>query len=94
VSRFERIGCGDGHVSPYQIGTQCFRIGTVKTHHFAPESSLVSETGKAERNDGRAVASSAEATTPQNVQVAIWSVADKAKIFIFLQLMVGMASQA
>src|SRR5450755_804104 len=24
VSPFERIGCGDGHVSPYQIGTQFF----------------------------------------------------------------------
>src|ERR1700693_5309209 len=28
VSPFERIGYGDGHVSPYQIGTQCFRNGT------------------------------------------------------------------
>jgi hypothetical protein len=43
---------------------------------------VVSETGKAERNEGRAVASSAEATTPHNVQAAIWSVNDKAKIFI------------
>src|ERR1700728_752178 len=24
VSPFERIGCGDGHISPYQIGTRVF----------------------------------------------------------------------
>jgi hypothetical protein len=28
VSPFERIGCGDGHVSPYQIGISGFRNGT------------------------------------------------------------------
>src|ERR1700685_3463706 len=31
VSPFERIGCGDGHVSPYQIGISGFRNGTLLT---------------------------------------------------------------